>query len=271
MAFNPGETIHGYYLQGKFIDRLLDGLPWADYFHPLSFPLYIGQMCTPHPGTELHHDASNLGLVLTKKWSDYYHHRVNFIPDSLLSDIPIQNLSRLGINDYIVLIAAMNAGLYSSFYQKDLFRSALICCFIMDLATNLLISIDGKTENKSIFSKIASHHYYIDKVLIYAHLSLMILVMSQLGWIKSVRIDNGPIIPKRLFLPYKSKFRYKVGVIAMLYVIFSKLKMLLPGEAQSTDHVCLKTNQTNCNAGLKPIRSISGKLNNILISFALGK
>ena len=95
MAFNPGETISGYYEQARFIDRLIEGLPWYDYFHPMPFPLYTGQFCTPHPGTKLHDDARDLGMVLAADWSDYYHHQINFLPRSLLEDVPRRNVQLL--------------------------------------------------------------------------------------------------------------------------------------------------------------------------------
>ena len=95
MAFNPGETISGYYRQARFIDKIHEGLPMPDYWvHHFPFSLYIGQMCTAHPGTQLFDDAPNLGECLAERWEDYHHHRINFVPNSLLEDVPVRNVRR---------------------------------------------------------------------------------------------------------------------------------------------------------------------------------
>lgn len=110
MAFNPGETIYGYWLQARFIDRILEGLPVAEHFQPTKFPIYIGQFCTAHPGTGLYSDASHRGIVLADGWGDYYHHQINFIPDSLLDDVPLQLKRRLdgvgcALLNYLIQVA----------------------------------------------------------------------------------------------------------------------------------------------------------------------
>lgn len=117
MAFNPGETITGYYLQAQFIDEILEGLPWVEHFHPLAFPVYVGQFCTAHPGTRLYDEAPSLGIVLAKDWSDYYHHKINFVPNSLLDDVPVQNIDRLRPLDYWICLNAM-VGTNYEFYHS---------------------------------------------------------------------------------------------------------------------------------------------------------
>ncbi|MCX6354525.1 MAG: radical SAM protein [Candidatus Aureabacteria bacterium] len=95
MAFNPGETIRGYWDQARFIDRMLQGLPAVPYFQPTPFPIYIGQFCTPHVGTTLSEEAALKGIVIADGWSDRYHHQINFIPNSLLNDVPLRTTKRL--------------------------------------------------------------------------------------------------------------------------------------------------------------------------------
>ncbi|MCC6450842.1 MAG: cobalamin-dependent protein [Candidatus Aureabacteria bacterium] len=113
MAFNPGETISGYYSQARFIDELVSGLPWYEHFHPMPFPLYTGQFCTPHMGTKLHDEASTLGTVLAERPEEYHHHRINFVPKSLLDDRPARNLPALDLRQYRLCGTA----LYYSFWD----------------------------------------------------------------------------------------------------------------------------------------------------------
>jgi len=122
MAFNPGETLAGYYLQAEFIDKILDGLPWAEHFHPLPYLVYVGQFCTAHPGTNLYSLASSLGIVLCRDWSDYYHHKINFVPDSLLDDVPIRNIEKLRLVDNWICLNAMAGTVYEFYndHQSDM-------------------------------------------------------------------------------------------------------------------------------------------------------
>lgn len=115
MAFNPGETIYGYWLQARFIDKILAGLPVAEHFHQTKLPLYIGQFCTPHPGTVLFRDASSKGVILAKGWGDYYHHQINFIPDSLLDDVPLKLKRRLDDLCYALLNYLIQVAFWGDF------------------------------------------------------------------------------------------------------------------------------------------------------------
>ncbi|MGD9504993.1 MAG: radical SAM protein [Syntrophobacteraceae bacterium] len=221
MAFNPGETIHGYYLQGIFIDSLLEGLPWADFFHPLPFPLYIGQMCTPHPGTKLHEDAHRSGHVMTAKWSDYYHHRVNFIPNSLLDDIPIKNIRRLGKHELMLFVRALNAGVYAIFYNKKNYEIAMICYFIIDLAITFFNNIDGRLTIHETYDKTA-RNLCIDRDHAYSYLAVITLVMSEMGWITSAKTSDKPRT-KTIKNKSAQKSNNYIGALAMAHLIFSRV------------------------------------------------
>ncbi|MEJ2745934.1 MAG: radical SAM protein, partial [bacterium] len=115
MAFNPGETIYGYWLQARFIDKILGGLPVAEHFHQTKLPLYIGQFCTPHPGTGLYREASGKGVILAKGWGDYYHHQINFIPDSLLDDVPLKLKRRLDDACHALINYLLQVALWEDF------------------------------------------------------------------------------------------------------------------------------------------------------------
>lgn len=115
MAFNPGETISGYYSQARFIDELVSGLPWYEHFHPLPFPLYTGQFSTPHMGTKLHDEAPRLGMVLAEGLEDYHHHRINFVPNSLLDDVPVRNSPALDLYQYRLCAMALTYSFWAEF------------------------------------------------------------------------------------------------------------------------------------------------------------
>lgn len=95
MAFNAGETIEGYYFQAKFIESIMEGKGWYEYFHPLPFNIYLGQFSTPHPHTPFWENRAELGVHLAEGYQDYYHHNVNFLPWSLLNDVPVATQKKL--------------------------------------------------------------------------------------------------------------------------------------------------------------------------------
>jgi len=115
MAFNPGESIVGYYLQRQFLDEAQRGHDWYEHFHPFSFPLYMGQFSTPYPGTELAREAPELGLVLLDDPEELYHHRINFIPNSLLDDVPLRTIDKLTPEYYYIYLLAVWTALYTVF------------------------------------------------------------------------------------------------------------------------------------------------------------
>jgi len=92
MAFNPGESIVGYYLQKEMLDEAQQGLPWHNYFHRLPFPVYIGQFATPYPSTEFAAQVRENSLVVLDDDEDLFHHQINTIPNSLLDDVPVRTM-----------------------------------------------------------------------------------------------------------------------------------------------------------------------------------
>jgi magnesium-protoporphyrin IX monomethyl ester (oxidative) cyclase len=107
MTFNPGETITGYYLQAKFIQK---NVPMAKKYHAFEVtnPIAIGQFSTPHIGTQFRKEAVQLGLVLTDARDELFHHQINFLPYSLLNDIPERTTKKsLKIGHYLACFMAI--------------------------------------------------------------------------------------------------------------------------------------------------------------------
>jgi len=82
MVFNPGETISSYTRKREFLRTM--GSP------EFNSDGELGQCATPHVETGFAAEASELGMVLAKRYQDYVHHRVNFVPHSLLDDVPVR-------------------------------------------------------------------------------------------------------------------------------------------------------------------------------------
>jgi len=119
MAFNPGESITGYYLQREFLDEAQEGYPWYEYFHPFPFPLYMGQFSTPYPGTKLYDEAPSLGMVLLDDPEERYHHKINFVPNSLLDDVPTRTIRQLDAGHYYVYVLATWTAFYTEFNMRN--------------------------------------------------------------------------------------------------------------------------------------------------------
>ena len=124
MAFNPGETLTGYYLQARFIDELMSGLPWADFFHPHPYRLYVGQFCTPHVGSRLFEEAPGLGKLLASRWPHYHHHRINFLPNSLLDEKPVVDQTLINNQARYLCLNAYDKQVYEfNYFHRDWRRS----------------------------------------------------------------------------------------------------------------------------------------------------
>lgn len=119
MAMNPGETINGYYLQKRSLDKMQEGLPWFQFFHPFPFPLYIGQFATPYPNTGFAKQTEELGMIIRDHPEDRFHHQINFIPTSLLSDVPLKNQRSLTSANKRLLIYAFWRGMWVWFDREN--------------------------------------------------------------------------------------------------------------------------------------------------------
>jgi radical SAM superfamily enzyme YgiQ (UPF0313 family) len=84
MLFNPGETINGYYQKQVFLNEV------NSKNTAFLADSRLGQASTPHRKTDFEKEAKNLGEVFVEDLSHYIHQRINFIPNSLLNDVPIK-------------------------------------------------------------------------------------------------------------------------------------------------------------------------------------
>ena len=84
MFFNPGETITGYYQKQVFLNEV------NSKNTAFLADSRLGQASTPHRKTDFEREAKDLGDVFIDDLSNYIHQRINFIPHSLLNDIPVK-------------------------------------------------------------------------------------------------------------------------------------------------------------------------------------
>jgi anaerobic magnesium-protoporphyrin IX monomethyl ester cyclase len=120
MAYNPGESIVGYYLQKELLDEAQRGLPWHNFFHRLPFAVYIGQFATPYPCTEYAAQIGKTSLAVLDDDEDLFHHQINAIPNSLLDDVPLRTVSGPLSRDHLtILLLATEAALYREFTLEE--------------------------------------------------------------------------------------------------------------------------------------------------------
>jgi len=99
MAFNPGETIVGYYYQKEFLDKAQAGHDWYEHFHPFPFPLY--------------------SLHLFEESEDRSPNEINTVPYSLLNDVPLRTIECLEEDHYILWLYAVWTAFWTRFPGHD--------------------------------------------------------------------------------------------------------------------------------------------------------
>ena len=195
MALNPGDTLTTYYKQAEVIDEILSGCGWINFFHPLPVPLYIGQLCTPHPGTKLFDEAKNLGIPNTKKWTDFYHHRVNFIPNSLLDDIPVKIVDTLTYRELLICVKGILGSVFNYIECNDsLLKRLYKIALILKIVKNFFNLCDGTRSVRQI-TAILQKSFNYENIIFWNNVCISIVALAQLGYIQSV--SNQKKLPLR--------------------------------------------------------------------------
>jgi radical SAM superfamily enzyme YgiQ (UPF0313 family) len=191
MAFNPGETISGYYEQARFIDRLISDLPWYEHFHMFPFPVYVGQFCTAHPGTKLYEEAMSLGEVIARGWDDYHHHRINFVPRSLLDDVPMKNAGELGPLHYRLCNFVLQVALWNIFNEScPIAERRAAATRYRDFLGSFWQYCNGKRTMQDV-CEAAGRACALTREESLTFGALTCLILGQTGVIKSARHDRG--------------------------------------------------------------------------------
>ncbi len=200
MAFNPGETIEGYYYQSAFIEKIMEGKGWYRYFHALPFNIYLGQFATPHPGTRFWKEKESLGKILASSWSDYYHHNVNFIPYSLLNDIPLATTRKIDSLHSYALLKVMRTGQWNFLPSTGFAR--MVKTFRYHIFTvEFHKRCNGTQTIKEIIHELIQYLRLPEKEA-FQWGAITAMVMAQMGLISSaLSVESNSITPRPLSIP----------------------------------------------------------------------
>ncbi|MBM4086828.1 MAG: B12-binding domain-containing radical SAM protein [Planctomycetes bacterium] len=113
MTCNIGETIAGHHRQNRGLTRMTG-----------RHSVFWGQYATPFPGSKFHDDAKQDGLVLAERWSDYVTRQMNFVPNSLLNDVPVRNRRWLNPLDRLFCRVALSRAARVTHLPPDIGVSA---------------------------------------------------------------------------------------------------------------------------------------------------
>lgn len=208
MAMNPGETINGYYFQKQALDRMQEGLPWFQFFHPLPFPLYVGQFATPYPHTGFESQTVQEGTILRDHPEDRFHHQINFVPFSLMNDVPLKNRPTLDRAGKRLLIFAFWRALWVSF-DWECSRSNLQRK-LREVNRFLVWFWDRSNGRRSIaqIALLAQQELNFPMSKANRFCALTAYFLGQLGWIRSsIHNIEQNIIPVSMELPWECELQ----------------------------------------------------------------
>ncbi|NLI76247.1 MAG: B12-binding domain-containing radical SAM protein [Candidatus Riflebacteria bacterium] len=210
MAMNPGETINGYHLQKRALDRMQEGLPWFQFFHPLPFPLYIGQFATPYPDTGFARQVGTEGRLLADSPEDTFHHQINFVPRSLLDDVPLRNAPALPAAVKRLVLYAFWRALWLPFDRENSLPSLKAR---LREANRFLIWFWDRANGKrplDQISTLACQELNFPDHKACRFCALAAYLLGQLGWIRSaVHNVAEPIRPIPMALPLELELQLR--------------------------------------------------------------
>lgn len=157
MLFTPGEDLASYPAKKRFLDRINSQVP-----PNLRSDGGLGQLTTPHKATAFAAQAPSLGMVLSCENGHYVHHRVNFVPDSLLADRP-RRLTPTPGSPYPYL--NMIAGYVHDWTLKDMEDYVLAHGFLWE-------SVDGSMTIRELSALVARRfpHLSLERAVAYTAL-----------------------------------------------------------------------------------------------------
>lgn len=173
MAFNPGETASGYYLQTKFINQSLNSKG--------GHKLYVGQFCTAYPGTAFFTEALKLGQLLAEGWQDYHHHNIKFLPFSLLNDKPKVTVPRLDLRRQFVMLLESYLWRYDA-YPDPTNRTAVLRRMLQERRAlkYLFSAATGERSLENLAQSIASLRFWDAKESLRVT-AFLVMIGAQIG------------------------------------------------------------------------------------------
>jgi hypothetical protein len=218
MAFNPGESIVGYYLQKEMLDEAQQGLPWHNYFHRLPFPVYIGQFATPYPSTEFAAQVRENSLVVLDDDEDLFHHQINTIPNSLLDDVPVRTMDGPLSRDHLtILLLGTEAALYREFSLEESRRERNRRLAVAGRTyCKFWTACDGVRTLRTIAQELALSQD-IAPNRSYRYAALAAYLLGQIGALRSATHHrNMPMVAKPIAIPLAARLDVRSAVRAAL-------------------------------------------------------
>lgn len=168
MTCNVGETIAGHYHQNRRLTQMTG-----------RRAIYWGQYATPFPGSKFFDEARQEGVMLAEHWSDYVTQQMNFIPNSLLNNVPVRNQRRLWPWDKLLFRIELSNALSVQGMSTN-------TCVT---ASNVYELIDGERTVQGIADEFIRGHGTLPKITL-QEVVKVIITLAQLGLISSAK-PNG--------------------------------------------------------------------------------
>jgi hypothetical protein len=197
-------------MQKEFLDDIHKGLPWYKFFHPIPFPVYVGQCSTPYPGTKFRENVSEKGILLLEDPEYLYHHPINFLPHSLLEDIPVRNIDNLSKNELYICLFVIKQSIWSYFKKSDIPRDTGKKLLVLSDYTQKFFSECNGWFTVNQLALRLHDEYGISMNRSYRYSAMLSCIMGQMGWIRSALNQRNAIIkPKFIKLPLE--FVWEIG------------------------------------------------------------
>ena len=217
MAFNPGESIVGYYMQKEFLDKAQEGFSWHRFFHPYPYPVYVGQFATPYPKTKFWDNLEKESIILVDTPEDRYHHQINSIPFSLLDDIPIRTVEKLDEELYMIFLNSVKLNFWTMFPgndPKDILARKLFD--VWRFIKSYFSKCDGKRSVKQIGKELAQElDFPFNKAMRLT--AFATYIYAQVGVIRSaVQYKDYKIERKHIKVPLTTRKDIKSLIVPLL-------------------------------------------------------
>ncbi len=175
MVFCSGETISSISKFRDYIEKKIPESVEYSFFSPIKF-ISLGQFFTPYPGSDFFNNHLEEGMVLSLNWEDFFHHQINFLPNSLLEDIPIRTgrLDDKVIDDCLKVAEISLFRYFTGNQNQDEYNKELmerVCKRFFSL-------IDGKRKIIEI-SQLVSDEDNIELATILRFIALNTIVLAQ--------------------------------------------------------------------------------------------
>lgn len=168
MTCNVGETIAGHYHQNRRLTQMTG-----------QNIVFWGQYATPFPGSRFFDDAKQEGILLADHWSGYVTHRMNFIPNSLLNDVPVRNRNWLWPWDKLLCRVALRG----AHDRKETSTHDGV------KATTVYKLINGQRTVRAIADELVRRHGAPPQITL-QEVVKVIITLAQLGLISSATPDG---------------------------------------------------------------------------------